>query len=81
MVGQGAGQCAVEEVLEVPLEERPEVVGDLATGGEEEVEVVEEGVVGSVLVEAEEEEVVTRILREQGHSEGAVHSHIIGVWR
>lgn len=75
-------QCAVEEVPEAAVEERPEVVGDLVTGEEEEVEAVEEeaveeGVVGSVLAEAEEEEVVTQILPEQERSEGAVHSHVV----
>lgn len=73
-------QYAVEEVPEAAVEERPEVVGDLVTEEEEEVEVVEEEVLGSVLVEVEEEEAVTRILQEQEHtkqSEGADHSHVL----
>lgn len=77
MVDQGAHQCAVEEVPEAAVEGLPEVVEDLVTGEEEEVEAVEEGAVGSVLAEAEEEEVVTQILPEQERSEGAVHSHVV----
>lgn len=81
-VDQGVHPCAVEEVLEATVEERPEVVGDLVTGGEEEVEVAEEEVVeeegvGSALIEAEQEEAAIRILQEQEHSEGAVRSQVV----
>lgn len=69
--------CAVEEVLEAAVEERPEVVGDLVTGGEEGVEVAEEEVVGSALIEAEQEEAVIRTLQEQERSEGAVRSLVV----
>lgn len=67
-------QYAAEEVPEAAVEEHPEVVVDLLTAEEEEVEGVEEEVVDSALVEAVEGEAVTRILRDQEHSEGAVHS-------
>lgn len=71
----------MEEVPEAAVEEHLEDVGGLVTGGEEEVEVaeeeaVEEEVVDSAQLEAEEGEGVTRILQDQGHSEGAVHSHV-----
>ena len=71
----------MEEVPEAAVEEHLEDVGGLVTGGEEEVEVAEEDAVEQEVVvsahfEGEEGEGVTRILQEQGHSEGAVHSHV-----
>ncbi|MCJ1424632.1 H/ACA snoRNP pseudouridylase subunit [Sticta canariensis] len=61
VVDRGVHPYAVEEVPEVAVEERPEVVGELVTEEEGEAEVVEEEVLGSVLLEVEEEEGVTRI--------------------